>query len=132
MQDIINIVDKAKSGDVNALKAYGDLKKIQFIINVAVKQVEPIAFEEADKYDEKQFDYAGFHFEKRNGSKRFSYKNIPEWQTYDKAKKDCEARYKQAFLSSQKGLLPVTTDGEELILPEVTYTKDSLIVKRNV
>lgn len=74
--------------------------------------------------------YRGHLFEVRSGGMMYNYKHIPEWQTYSKALKDCEARHKQAFLSSQKGLIVATEDGEEMQMPKISYRKSSLIIKK--
>lgn len=47
----------------------------------------------------------------------------------DILKKALEEKYKQAFISKEKGLLPVDENGELLELPEINYRKSSLIVK---
>ena len=73
--------------------------------------------------------YNGYRFEVRNGRVTYNYKGIEEWETYDKAKKECEARYKQALISKQKGLLIASKDGEEMQLPEISYGKPSVIIK---
>ena len=48
---------------------------------------------------------------------------------YEKARKDCEDRLKQAFISKEKGLLVASEDGEELELPTVSYRKSSVVIK---
>ena len=72
----------------------------------------------------------GFEFQKRNGSTRYSYKNIPEWQKLNVEIKECEEKHKQAFLSKQKGFLIADENGEEIILPEISYTKDILVIRK--
>lgn len=76
--------------------------------------------------------YRGYKFEIRSGGRMFNFKHIPEWQTYDSGKKDCEARYKAMLDAKLKGstFANVTEDGEELPLPKITYRKSSLIIKK--
>lgn len=73
--------------------------------------------------------YNGYLFEVRNGSTRFSYKNISEWIEANKHLKDIESKYKQVFLSRQKGIMVASEDGEELELPEVDYGSGSVILR---
>ena len=74
--------------------------------------------------------YNGYKFEVRSGGTMYNYKHIPEWQTYKTALADCETRHKQAYLSSQKGLIVATEDGEEIEMPKISYRKSSLIIKK--
>ena len=73
--------------------------------------------------------YRGARFEVRNGGRTFNYKGIKEWQIASENLKEIEEKYKQAFISKEKGLLPVDENGELLDLPEVNYRKDSIIIK---
>ena len=95
----------------------------------AIKQIEGIAFNEADLYSEKTFQDSGFVFEKRNGGIRYSFKHIEEWIDLDNQKKQVEERSKQAYLATQRHLLVGTEDGEVVEMPKITYSKSSLIVK---
>jgi hypothetical protein len=119
-----NVVDGVES----PFKALGMLKDIKDYINKAYDQVAEVAVADAENY-ENTFEVDGFKFEKRKGSKRFDFKNIEEIVNAKNQVKELEAKYKQAFSSYEKGLQPVTEDGEVLELPRVTYGKDVLIVK---
>lgn len=127
--ELMDVVDGVERGSRSALLAYAEMKRFADIASQAVKQIEPIAMEEAIKYGEKEFETHGFKFQIRNGATRYSYKHIPEWQEANEKVKDVEERYKAAFIARQKGLLTASEDGEEMILPEITRSKDSLIVK---
>lgn len=127
--ELMDVVDGVERGSRNALLAYAEMKKFADIATQAVKQIEPIAMEEAINFGEKEFETHGFNFQIRNGATRYSYKHIPEWQKAQEGLKEVEERYKAAFVARQKGLLTASEDGEEMILPEVNRSKDSLIVK---
>lgn len=127
--ELMDVVDGVERGSRNALLAYAEMKKFADIASQAVKQIEAIAMEEAINFGEKEFETHGFKFQIRNGATRYSYKHIPEWQTAQEGLKEVEERYKAAFVARQKGLLTASEDGEEMILPEVNRSKDSLIVK---
>ena len=128
-QEVAHLLTEVEEGNVAALSTYGNLKKCQALYAEAIKQIEGIAFNEADLYSEKTFQDSGFVFEKRNGGIRYSFKHIEEWQELDNQKKEVEAKSKQAYLAMQRNLLVGTEDGEEIEMPRVTYTKSSLIVK---
>lgn len=85
----------------------------------------------ADLAKEYKEGYKGFTFEVRNGSRRFSYKGIPEWENASKTVKDVEGKYKSMFEAKLKGNphANISEDGEELPLPEVSYGAPSVIVK---
>ena len=129
-EELAHLIERVEQGEQRALISYAEIKKMKEMYALAEKQIEPLAIGEAENYTEKTFDEGGFTFQKRNGATRYSYKNIPEWQTYNKGLKDCEERHKQAFISRQKGMLTATMDGEEIVMPEVSYSKDSLAVKK--
>jgi len=127
--ELMDIVDGVERGSKPALLAYAEMKRFADIAAQAVKQIEPVAMEEALNFGEKDFETNGFKFQIRNGATRYSYKHIPDWQTVQKELKEVEERYKAAFIARQKGLLTASADGEELILPEITRSKDSLVIK---
>ena len=128
-QEVAHLLTEVEEGNVAALSTYGNLKKCQALYAEAIKQIEGIAFNEADLYSEKTFQDSGFLFEKRNGGIRYSFKHIEEWQDLDNQKKEVEAKSKQAYLAMQRNLLVGTEDGEEIEMPKVSYSKSSLIVK---
>lgn len=127
--ELMDIVDGVERGSRSALLTYAEMKRFSDIVIKAVKQIEDLATEEAYTYGEKDFETHGFKFQIRNGATRYSYKNIPAWQIVQEELKEVEERYKAAFIARQKGLLTASLDGEELVLPEITKSKDSLVVK---
>ena len=127
--EIVHLLTQAEEGNINPLNVYAIFKQSKILIDEAIAQVEPLAQREAEMYSEKSFEQSGFTFEKRNGATRYSFNHIPEITELKKQLKFAEAKYKHAYLSKQKGLLTASEDGEEMIMPKVTYSKDSLIVK---
>lgn len=128
-QELAHFVTEVENGERDALAAYAEIKKLEKEFASAKKQVEDLALDEAIKFGEKSFEHQGFKFEIRKGATRYSYKNISIWRDKNKELKEIESRAKAAFLAKQKGMLTATDDGEEIELPEVNYSKDSLIVK---
>lgn len=129
-QELAELVEQVEQGNRSALATYAELKKTAQEYANAISQVESIAMTEAETYGSKSFQAYGHSFEIRNGAKRFDYSGISEWQTYKKALSDCESRYKAAFEAKQKGILIASGDGEELEMPEINYSKDSLVLKK--
>ena len=127
--EVANLLTEVEEGNQRALITYAELKKCANLFTEAYKQIEPIAQQEAAHYPDKSFAEGGYIFEKRNGATRYSYNHIPEVADLKQRLKDTEAKYKTAYLSKQKGLLTASADGEEIILPKVSYSKDSLIIK---
>lgn len=127
--ELMDVVDGVERGSRSALITYAEMKRFADIAVKAVKQIEDLAIDEAINFGEKEFETNGYKFQIRNGATRYSYKHIPDWQIVQEELKEVEERYKAAFIARQKGLLTASADGEELILPEITRSKDSLIVK---
>ena len=128
--EVAHLLTEVEEGNINALEVYANFKRSKDLIDEAIKQVEPSAQREAELYSEKSFTQSGFIFEKRNGATRYSFNHIPEIVELKQQLKFAESKYKHAFLSQQKGLLTASEDGEEMIMPKVSYSKDSLIVKK--
>ena len=127
--EVAHLLTEVEEGNLNALDVYAMLKQSKNLFDESIRQIEPLAQSFAELYTEKTFNQSGYTFEKRNGSTRYSYNHIPEIFELKQQLKYAEAKYKHAFLSKQKGLLTASEDGEELVMPKVSYTKDSLIVK---
>lgn len=130
LPNISQLVQDVHDGNESPLKAYGIIKEVQKYVETCVKEIESSALNEAQRWDEKQFDTDGFHFEKRNGSARYDFSGIEEYNRVKDNLKQLEEKYKVAFRSWQKGITPVDDEtGEVIPQPKVTYSKDVLIVK---
>ena len=122
------IADKAIDGHSDPLIAYAELKAYKQEIEEALKELEPIALEESEKYG-KSFELHGIKFERRNGATRYDFKHIAKWQNLNTQLKNFEKSSKQALAASKQGAHYVDGNGEEVQCPRVMYNKDSLIVK---
>lgn len=121
---------KMQEGEINPLEAYANAKKIADEEQQYIEEMHAQAIEEAKKYQEKQFVFKDFQFEKRQGSKRFDFKNISEWKIAKENIASIEEKYKIAWEASTKAKMhSVSEDGEVMELPQVTYSKDVIIVK---
>lgn len=129
-EELVNLLNEVENGESSALIAYAKMKEAEEIYKQAKDQIKDLALEEAANYPEKKFQLMGFEFEKRKGSTRYSYKNIPLWNDANKQLKEIEDAHKKAFLARQKGHLIATNDGEEIVFPEILVSKDTLIVRK--
>lgn len=128
--ELAHIISEVENGNTDALTTYAEIKQLKDMYDMAQKQIEPIVMQEAELYSEKEFSKGQYKFTKRNGATRYSYKNITEWSDKNKELKKIEEKYKAAFIAQNKGILTASSQGEELELPIVTHSKDSLIIKK--
>lgn len=132
MHDIINryssMTQSVIDGELDPIKVYGEISVLIKHLKKCQDQTKGAAIDEAEKH-EKAFESNGFKFERKQGGKAYSFKHIPKWVELNDEVKKFEEQSKQAYASFQKGIQSATQDGEEIILPEVTYRADSLSVK---
>ena len=123
-----DIAEKAIGGYTDPLIAYAELKAYKMELDQAIRDLEPVAIDESEKYG-KSFELHGIKFERRNGATRYDFKHIEEWQNINTQLKNFEKSSKQALAASKHGANYVNADGEGIPLPKVTYNRDSLIIK---
>ena len=123
-----DITNNVLQGMTDPLMAYAELKEYKRAIDEAIKQIEPIALEESEKYG-KSFELHGIKFERRNGATRYDFKHIEQWQMMHQELKRFELQCKQALNAMKYNANYIDENGEQIPVPKVTYTKDSLITK---
>lgn len=123
------LVQDVEDGNESALKAFAILKKQADFIKQCIDQIEPIAFDEAERYGEKTFEDHGYKFEIRKGGAMWSFKNCPNWVQKKEELQNVEKMLKAAAESHEFGTTSVDENGEVLTLPEKSYRKDSIVVK---
>lgn len=131
MSDFEKQVDDVVLGLIDALPIYAELKEEKKRIDELLATIEPIAQEEAEQYIDKKFEFKGWVFEKRSGGSQFNFSNIPAWSEKKKELADIELKAKAAYSSYSHGLMTADENGEEVMLPEVTNRKDSIIIKKS-
>ena len=130
-QEVASLLEQCEEGNESALSAYAQFKRLKDLYTEAEKQIQDLALDQASEYGEKTFSDHGFTFEKRNGSRRYSFKGIEEVDNAEAIVKDLKETYKQAYISFEKGITSVDPNtGEIFVLPKVTNSKDVLIVKK--
>jgi len=100
------IIQGVENGEVNALDAFASFKKIEKIFKEAKEKVDSIAFEEAEKYNEKTFTYSGVKFTVKQGSEKLNYEE-------DEVYKELAQK-----LKSRQELIKVATKSNEMIFDE--------------
>lgn len=129
MIDVGTLVQEVIEGNADPIVGMGILKDLKKQVEKGIAAIEADAFVEADKYGAKVFEHAGYKITLKDGSRRFNFKPIREWSQAKKSIADMEAKYKAAWMSADKGIMPVDEEtGEVLDLPEVTHTKASISV----
>lgn len=122
------IADSVKDGTVNALDAFADLKAIIAAATDAMKEVEPLALEEAQKYP-KTFEYHNLTFTRTEGRRMYKYDHIPEWKAVKATLTSIEQEAKDAADQQAKGNVIAGDDGVVKDAAIITFTKSSLSVK---
>lgn len=122
------LVTDTQEGKMNALDAFADLKALMGEVADALKEVEPLAMEEAMKYP-KTFDHHGLKFTRTDGRRLYNYKHIPEWVEQEAKLKAIEQEAKDAAEQQAKGNIIAGDDGVVKDAAIVTFTKSSLSVK---
>lgn len=129
LNTVSQMVQDCDDGIESPFKAYAMIKELHDELGKALDYVKQIAIAES-QYEESTFEKDGIKFEKRAGAKRYSFKGIDEWEAAKSTLQDIESKYKGAWSATQKGIQAVSADGELMQLPTVTYSKDTLIIKK--
>lgn len=123
-----DIKNNVLNGNQDPLVAYAELKDIERELKSTIDEVYEAAIIEAKKED-KTFQLMGYKFEVRNGKTSYSFKHIQKWNDLNDQRKEFEEICKTALKMGNK-IQMANEDGEAIDLPTVTYSKDSLIVKK--
>ena len=122
-----------EEGHVSCLDVLIDLESDRHYLGKYLEQIDQFKTEYQDQIKSEASSYQGEYknhkIEFRSVRQMFNYKGIKVISEKEKELKALQEKAKQAFLAKQKGMLPVSFDGEEIELPEVSYTKSSVIVK---
>lgn len=113
----------------NPYESLFEMKSLQKELKKTIDIIEGIAFSMCE-FEDKTFNKSGFEIQKRNGSKVWNFKKVEEWININKSKAECEDKLKAAYSANEKGLNMGDENGEVIPLPQVTFTKDSLIIKK--
>lgn len=130
IDQIMQKVDLVEQELVNPYQTLKDLNDLIKILNDAKGQVLDVALSDADQRSEKSFQVDGLLIERKSGRKIYDFKSIPQWMSANEKLKAIESQCKGAYQMYEKGGILVDEEtGEQVPLPGVKHTKDTLIVK---
>lgn len=121
MSDIYELRDAVLSSETNPLSAYIALKEFEKDLAVILRQVQPLALEEAKTYEDQTFDAFGAKVTVKSGAGRWSFKHIPQWNEAKETLKEVEEKAKSAYQNKGFGVI-VEEDSGEIIEP-AEYTE---------
>lgn len=125
MKELHDINEQVLNGQLNALDAYVQLKRIDNLLKTILSAVKDEAIEEAAKYGQKTFEAFGAKIEQKSGGGTWNYKSLPWWDEYEKKKEAAQKAQK----SSQVYLTIVDEDGEIIEPAEFKPNANTISVK---
>lgn len=126
------IIASYHEGDNDVLDALLQLKKYEDELNECLDWIKRFKDENSNQIDAAasmhNHLYKGFEIKYRSGGMMFDFSKLQEYNIAKDNLKEIEDKYKQAYISKRKGLIPISEDGEELHLPEVKPRKGSIVI----
>ena len=130
MMDIVNLLFDVEEGNASALDAFCQLTRIEKQIKAAKEQIQSQAINEAQMYG-KTFQHMGFEIQCRAGAGRWKFDHLDEWVVAKNQLATVEDMAKWAYKSEEKGVLPVTDDGD-IIQPAVYVAGSDTIALKEI
>jgi hypothetical protein len=129
MINIGQLVQDVIEGSESPFKALYLLKQELTTLKEAIEVVEIEAFNQSE-YEDKSFIKDGYKIEKRNGGKRWNFKGCKDYQIAKDNLSEIEDGLKTNYKLWESGKSSVDEFGEIGDVPKVTYSKDSMIIKK--
>lgn len=123
-------VDRVAEGVLNPLDALAEMRAVIGAAQDALKVIDPLAIQEAEKYGSKTFEHHGLTFTRTDGKRSFKYDHLKEWAEAKKALAQIEERAKTAALQGEKNRIVAGDDGTVCEPAIVTFGKPSLSIQR--
>lgn len=120
ISEIITKVQKAEDGDIDALLAYVELKRVAKVLEDSLKQIQPLALSEANKYGQKSFKAFGSTITLKANPGQWKYEGCPDVLSASKNLKALQESAKDAYKLAVKGQIMV--DSDSVIVPPASYT----------
>ena len=108
MENFKEIANKVIEGEIDALKAYIELKRIDKELKSALAKIQDLALSEAEKYESKTFDAFNAEINVRNAAGRWDFKHLDWWIVFQAE----QGSAKQAYELSLKSKTMIDPDGE--------------------
>lgn len=124
IEQIINLQEQVEEGQISALETMIELKKVEKVLQAAIKDIKEAAENEAAMYGKGEHELSGAKFTMRSAAGRYDFKHLAWYSQF----KQMEADAKEAFKASEKGHQYISNDGE--IVEPASYTpgKESLFI----
>ena len=130
IRTLSSLVQDVQDGNENPLRAWAVITEIEKYIEQCKEATKVFVAEEANKYPEMRFEANGFVVEKRNGRAVWDFKNCKSWVEKNKILKDHEEILKHSYqIYNKGGVIGVNEDGEQVEIPSVKYTDQTIIVR---
>ncbi len=129
MINIGQLVQDVMNGEESPFKALYLLKEQLKEVKEMIEVVEVEAFNQSE-YEDKTFIKDGYKIEKRNGGKRWNFKGCKSYQEAKENLTKIEDDLKTNYKLWKSGKSSVDKFGEIGDVPHVTYSKDSMIIKK--
>jgi len=130
MTDVVKLMFDVEEGNASALDAFCQLTRIEKQIKAAKEQIQSQAINEAQMYG-KTFQHMGFEIQCRSGAGRWKFDHLDEWVVAKNQLATVEDMAKWAYKSEEKGVLPVTDDGD-IIQPAVYVAGSDTIALKEI
>ena len=130
MTDIVKLLFDVEEGNASALDAFCQLTRLEKQIKAAKEQIQSQAINEAQMYG-KTFQHMGFEIQCRSGAGRWKFDHLDEWVMVKNQLASVEDMAKWAYKSEEKGVLPVTDDGD-IIQPAVYVAGSDTIALKEI
>jgi hypothetical protein len=130
MTDVVKLMFDVEEGNASALDAFCQLTRIEKQIKAAKEQIQSQAINEAQKHG-KTFTHMGFEIQCRAGAGRWKFDHLDEWVVVKNQLATVEDMAKWAYKSEEKGVLPVTDDGD-IIQPAVYVAGSDTIALKEI
>ena len=130
MTDVVKLMFDVEEGNASALDAFCQLTRLEKQIKAAKEQIQSQAINEAQMYG-KTFQHMGFEIQCRAGAGRWKFDHLDEWASAKMKMNTIEDLAKWAYKSEEKGVLPVTDDGD-IIQPAVYVAGSDTIALKEI
>jgi hypothetical protein len=130
MTDVVKLMFDVEEGNASALDAFCHLTRLEKQIKAAKEQIQSQAINEAQMYG-KTFTHMGFEIQCRAGAGRWKFDHLDEWVVAKNQLATVEDMAKWAYKSEEKGVLPVTDDGD-IIQPAVYVAGSDTIALKEI
>jgi len=130
MTDVVKLMFDVEEGNASALDAFCHLTRLEKQIKAAKEQIQSQAINEAQMYG-KTFQHMGFEIQCRSGAGRWKFDHLDEWVVAKNQLASVEDMAKWAYKSEEKGVLPVTDDGD-IIQPAVYVAGSDTIALKEI